>query len=191
MKRLLSIAIAAASANLPLSALAEDRPMEHVIVSVPIHKQEADTALPVTIITGDELRRQAAATIGETLSNRAGIANATYGPGVGRPVIRGQQGPRAITLQNNILSADVSSLSPDHAVTVEALLADSIEVLRGPSTLLFGGGSIGGILIDPDDETKREALHRMIAVGVLVTETRHGREIQITGLNVELEEELA
>jgi aryl-alcohol dehydrogenase-like predicted oxidoreductase len=59
------------------------------------------------------------------------------------------------------------------------------------SEVIFGGGSIGGILIDPDDETKREALHRMIAVGVLVTETQHGREIQITGLNVELEEELA
>jgi iron complex outermembrane receptor protein len=155
MKRLLSIAIAAASANLPLSALAEDRTMEHVIVSVPIHKQEADTALPVTIITGDELRRQAASTIGETLGNRAGIANSTYGPAVGRPVIRGQQGPRAITLQNNILSADVSSLSPDHAVTVEALLADSIEVLRGPSTLLYGGGAIGGVVNVIDNRIPR------------------------------------
>ncbi|MEH6552447.1 MAG: TonB-dependent receptor [Pseudomonadales bacterium] len=155
MKRLLSIAVAAASANLPLSALAEDRTMEHVIVSVPIHKQEADTALPVTIITGDELRRQAATTIGETLGNRAGIANSTYGPAVGRPVIRGQQGPRAITLQNNILSADVSSLSPDHAVAVEALLADSIEVLRGPSTLLYGGGAIGGVVNVIDNRIPR------------------------------------
>ena len=146
MKRLLSLAVAAASANLPLCALAEDQAMEHVIVSVPFHKQEADTALPVTIITGEELRRQAAATIGETLGDRAGIANSTYGPGVGRPVIRGQQGPRAITLQNNILSADVSSLSPDHAVTVEAILSESIEVLRGPSTLLYGGGAIGGVV---------------------------------------------
>jgi len=155
MKRLLSIAVAAASANLPLSALAEDRTMEHVIVSVPIHKQEADTAMPVTIITGDELRRQAATTIGETLGNRAGIANSTYGPAVGRPVIRGQQGPRAITLQNNILSADVSSLSPDHAVAVEALLADSIEVLRGPSTLLYGGGAIGGVVNVIDNRIPR------------------------------------
>ena len=155
MKRLLPIAVAAASASLPLSALAEDRTMEHVIVSVPIHKQEADTALPVTIITGDELRRQAAATIGETLGSRAGIANSTYGPGVGRPVIRGQQGPRAITLQNNILSADVSSLSPDHAVAVEALLADSIEILRGPSTLLYGGGAIGGVVNVIDNRIPR------------------------------------
>jgi hypothetical protein len=59
------------------------------------------------------------------------------------------------------------------------------------SEVVFGGGCVGGILIDPDDETKREALRRTIAVGVLVTETRHGREIQITGSNGELAEELA
>lgn len=154
MKRLLCLAVAAASA----SSLAEDRTMEHVIVSVPIHKQEADTALPVTILTGAALRRQAATTIGETLGNRAGIANATYGPGVGRPVIRGQQGPRAITLQNNTLSADVSGLSPDHSVTVEALLAESIEVLRGPSTLLYGGGAIGGVVNVIDNRIPRTAV---------------------------------
>ncbi|MFT6288260.1 MAG: iron complex outermembrane receptor protein, partial [Alcanivorax sp.] len=155
MKRLLYLAVAAASA----SVSAEDRTMEHIIVSVPIHKQEADTALPVTILTGDALRRQAAATIGETLANRAGIANATYGPGVGRPVIRGQQGPRAITLQNSTLSADVSGLSPDHSVTVEALLADSIEVLRGPSTLLYGGGAIGGVVNVIDNRIPRKPLN--------------------------------
>jgi iron complex outermembrane receptor protein len=158
MKHLLSIAVAAAAANLSMPVLAEDRMMEHVIVSVPIHKQEADTALPVTIITGDQLRRNAAATIGETLANRAGIANSTYGPSVGRPVIRGQQGPRAITLQNNTLSSDVSSLSPDHAVTVEALLAESIEVLRGPSTLLYGGGAIGGVVNVIDNRIPRKAI---------------------------------
>ncbi|AQA17143.1 ligand-gated channel protein [Halioglobus japonicus] len=152
MKRLICLAVAAASA----SVAAEDRTLEHVLVSVPIHKQEADTALPVTILSGDELRRQAATTIGETLGNRAGIANSTYGPGVGRPVIRGQQGPRAITLQNNILSADVSSLSPDHSVNVEALTAESIEVLRGPSTLLYGGGAIGGVVNVIDNRIPRQ-----------------------------------
>ena len=59
------------------------------------------------------------------------------------------------------------------------------------SEVVFGGGCVSGILIDPNDETKREALRRTIAFGVLVTETRHGREIQITDLNVKLEEELA
>jgi len=151
MKRLICLAVAAAST----SAAAEDRTMEHVLVSVPVHKLEAETALPITILTGEELRRNAATTIGETLGNRAGIANSTYGPGVGRPVIRGQQGPRAITLQNNTLSADVSALSPDHSVNVEALLADSIEVLRGPSTLLYGGGAIGGVVNVIDNRIPR------------------------------------
>ena len=121
MKRIASVALASASAI----SVAEQLPMEHVLVSVPLHKKQAETALPVTVLTGEELQRQAATTIGETLGSKPGIASASFGPGVGRPVIRGQQGPRAITLQNGTLSADVSGLSPDHGVAVEALLADS------------------------------------------------------------------
>ena len=148
----------AASLFVMQAALAEETPMEHVLVSVPIHKKEAETALPVTILTGAELQRQAAASIGETLGSQPGIANSSFGPGVGRPVIRGQQGPRAITLQNGTLSADVSSLSPDHAVTVDPMLADSIEVLRGPSTLLYGGGAIGGVVNVVDGRIPRAPL---------------------------------
>ncbi len=147
------------AALLPSSALAnESLPLEHVLVSVPLHKTQAETALPVTVLTGEQLQRQAAATIGETLGDMPGIANASFGPGVGRPVIRGQQGPRAVTLQNGTLSADVSSLSPDHSVTVEALLADSIEVLRGPATLLYGGGAIGGVVNVIDNRIPRSAI---------------------------------
>jgi iron complex outermembrane receptor protein len=145
MKRIFPALLALASG----ASMAQDDPndrMEHVIVSVPIHKKAAETALPVTIMSGEDLQRAAASTIGETLGNMPGIANSSFGPGVGRPVIRGQQGPRAITLQNGTSAADVSSLSPDHAVTVEPMLADSIEVLRGPATLLYGGGAIGGVV---------------------------------------------
>ncbi|MDB4261746.1 Plug domain-containing protein, partial [bacterium] len=131
MKRITFMALASACAI----TVAEELPMEHVLISVPLHKKQAETALPVTVLSGEELQRQAAATIGETLGSKPGIANSSFGPGVGRPVIRGQQGPRAITLQTGTLSADVSSLSPDHGVAVEAMLADSIEVLRGPATL--------------------------------------------------------
>jgi iron complex outermembrane receptor protein len=120
--------------------------MEHVLVSVPLHKKSAETALPVTVLTGDALRRAASATIGETLSQSPGLASASFGPGVGQPVIRGQQGPRVTVLQNGTSSADASSLSADHAVAVESMLADSIEILRGPATLLYGGGAIGGVI---------------------------------------------
>jgi iron complex outermembrane receptor protein len=120
--------------------------MEHVLVSVPLHKQAAETALPVTVLSGDELRRMASTTIGDTLSGSPGLANASFGPGVGRPVIRGQQGARVMVLQNSTPSADASGLSADHAVSVEPLLAEGIEILRGPSTLLYGGGAIGGVI---------------------------------------------
>ena len=131
-----------------ISVLAEPSrlPMEHVLVSVPLHKKSAETALPVTVLSGDALRRAASSTIGDTLNNSPGLANASFGPGVGQPVIRGQQGARVTILQNGTSSGDASNLSADHAVSVEAILADSIEVLRGPATLLYGGGAIGGVV---------------------------------------------
>lgn len=127
-------------------AMRNDSNLEHVLVSVPLHKQTSKTALPITVLTGDELRSAATSTIGDTLSNKPGLANASFGPAVGQPVIRGQQGPRVSVMQNSIKSADASNVSADHAVSIEPLLADSIEVLRGPATLLYGGGAIGGVV---------------------------------------------
>ena len=138
--------------------LSNSTAIEHVLVSVPIHKKSAETALPVTIMSGEELRREAAATIGETLSNTPGLANASFGPAVGQPVIRGQQGARVTVLQNGTSSADVANTSADHAISVEPLLADSVEILRGPSTLLYGGGAIGGVINVLDNRIPTTAL---------------------------------
>lgn len=120
--------------------------VEHVFVTVPLHRTDAKTALPLTVLTGDELRRSATANIGETLASKPGLASASFGPGVGQPVIRGQQGARVTVLQNSTSSADASNISADHGVNVEPVLAESIEVLKGPSTLLYGGGAIGGVV---------------------------------------------
>ncbi len=144
MKRtLLAICVGAASQAM---AQVPDSRVEHVLVTVPIHKKAAETALPVTVLTGEELRRAVTSTLGETLGDMPGISNSSFGPGVGRPVIRGQAGPRTINLNNGIAAADVSSLSPDHGVSIEPMLAETVEVLRGPSTLLYGGGAIGGVI---------------------------------------------
>lgn len=121
-------------------------PMEHVLVSVPIHRTEAETALPITLVTGEALHEVVASSIGETLAHSPGIANASFGPGVGQPVIRGQQGARVMVLQNSTGSGDVAASSGDHAVAVEPILAQSVEVMRGPATLLYGGGAIGGVV---------------------------------------------
>jgi iron complex outermembrane receptor protein len=137
--------VAGAQAQTDADAVPESA-IEHVLVTVPIHRKAAETALPVTVLKGAELQRLVASTLGETLGDKPGISNASFGPGVGRPVIRGQAGPRTVNLSNGIAAADVSSLSPDHAVGVEPMLAESVEVLRGPSTLLYGGGAIGGVI---------------------------------------------
>ncbi|PLW83579.1 TonB-dependent receptor [Kineobactrum sediminis] len=157
MKRFMPLALAVASANLAAQSL----PVEHVLVSAPLQKQEAETALPVTILTGEDLRRSARSTIGDTLGDIPGLANASFGPGVGQPVIRGQQGPRVTVLQNGTSSADASSVSADHAVSVESLLADSIEVLRGPATLLYGAGAIGGVVNVIDNRIPRQRVEGM------------------------------
>lgn len=121
-------------------------PIEHVLVTMPLHKQASDSAFPINVLTGDALAREARATLGETIENQPGMFNASYGPGVGQPVIRGLTGPRVTVLQNGTVSADVSTYSQDHLIAVEPLLANTVEILRGPATLYYGGGALGGVI---------------------------------------------
>ncbi len=119
--------------------------LDNILISSP-NRSMSNTALPVSVLTADELAKKSAATIGETLEQESGMFNQSFGPGVGQPVIRGQSGSRVQVLQNSLGSLDVSSISPDHSNSSEALLAERIEVLRGPATLLYGSGAIGGIV---------------------------------------------
>jgi iron complex outermembrane receptor protein len=120
--------------------------LDSIIVTAPLSATEEESAVPVTVLSGDELRMKTGHSIGDTLKNELGISSQTFGPGVGTPVIRGQAGPRVRVLNNGIGSNDVSSISPDHATSVEAVLAERIEVLRGPATLLYGSGAMGGVV---------------------------------------------
>jgi len=127
--------------------LAEElQELEPIIVSAPLHKNAAETVHPVNVLAGDDLARKQATTIGETLKGELGIHSMSFGSSVGQPVIRGQTGPRVQLLQNGLSSLDVSGVSPDHANSTEPLLANRIEVLRGPASLLYGSGAIGGIV---------------------------------------------
>jgi iron complex outermembrane receptor protein len=120
--------------------------MEVVIVTSPIPTKRSKSTLPVTVLEGDELTQKMGHSIGETLKQELGITSQSFGPGVGTPVIRGQSGPRVRVLQNGIGSNDVSQLSPDHATSIEPSMAERIEVLRGPATLLYGSGAMGGVV---------------------------------------------
>jgi iron complex outermembrane receptor protein len=120
--------------------------LDRMVVSTPASKSEPKFAKPVTVLSGDEMRSKVGTTIGDTLKNEPGITSQSFGPGVGTPVIRGQSGPRVRVMQNSLSNNDVSSLSPDHANGVEPILVERIEVLRGPATLLYGSGAIGGVV---------------------------------------------
>ena len=120
--------------------------IEEIIVSAPFARTAAETTLPVTVLSGEKLQEQVADSLGATLQSEIGMANASFGPGVGQPIIRGQTGNRVQILQNGAGVTDASNVSPDHANGVTTMLADRLEVIRGPSTLLYGSGAIGGVV---------------------------------------------
>ncbi len=146
-KKHIYLTISLTMAAMPVYA--EEQPVVElipVIVTAPLEQNLSESAVPVTVLSDEELRLKVGHSIGETLKNELGITSQSFGPGVGTPVIRGQAGPRVRVLNNGIGSNDASAISPDHATSTEPLLAERIEVLRGPATLLYGSGAIGGVV---------------------------------------------
>ena len=104
------------------------------------------TTQPSSVLQGPALDARIATSLGETLSQEAGVTSTYYGPGASRPIIRGLDGDRVRIMQNGGGVVDASSLSFDHATTLEPLTADRIEILRGPAVLLHGGSATGGAI---------------------------------------------
>lgn len=107
---------------------------------------------PTSVLAGQDLGRELAATLGETLQGQPGVAQRSLGPGPSRPVIRGLDGDRVLILENGQRVGDLSSQSADHGVPVNPASAGRVEVVRGPATLLYGANAIGG-LVNVIDET--------------------------------------
>lgn len=130
----------------PAVNAAEPRLEEVVVTAVALRKSPLEVAQPTAILTGDELRRQIATSIGETLSQELGVSSSYFGPTASRPVIRGLGGYRVQVLDDSISSLDVSSLSQDHAVSLESVVSQQIEIIKGPAALLYGSGAAGGLV---------------------------------------------
>lgn len=143
---LTSVAVAAVVAAMPARAQSRDQhDHEEIVITATALRQRADeAATPVLALTGEELIHRRQATLGETLAGQPGVHFDNFGGGASRPVIRGQTAPRVQVLSDASEIQDASRISPDHAVVTEPLLLRGIEVLRGPATLLYGGGAIGG-----------------------------------------------
>lgn len=103
-------------------------------------------SLPADALEGDALVLQRSSNLGDTLSGMPGVAASNFGPNASRPVIRGLDGDRVRILSNAGASVDASNLSFDHAVALDPLVVDRIEVLRGPAALLYGGNALGGVV---------------------------------------------
>lgn len=113
------------------------------------------------VLSGERLLRQREATLGATLDGLPGVASSGFGPAVGRPVVRGQDGDRVTILSNGSASLDASSLSQDHAVPLEPLVLDRIELLRGPAALRYSSHAVGGVIQAVDNRIPRERAARL------------------------------
>lgn len=131
--------------------------IERIMISAAgLHHYDVDSAHPATVLAGDDLVRRNEPTIGETLKREPGVHSNYYGPVAASPVIRGMDGPRVKMLSNSMDTGDVSRIGPDHSITADALTTEQIEVLRGPATLLYGSGAIGGLVNIVDNRLPRQ-----------------------------------
>lgn len=138
------LATAAAHAQTATS-LSNARTLDAISV-IGVTENSGQIASPVSVVDRDALIERGAGTLGEALKHLPGVQSDTFGSGASRPIIRGQTAPRVKVLNDSSSVLDASDISPDHAVTADPLLGERIEVLRGPATLLYGGGAIGGVV---------------------------------------------
>lgn len=119
---------------------------EIVVTASPDARSRYEIAQPTSVLNEEELARRLQPTLGETLNQEPGVTSTFFGQGASRPVIRGLGGDRIRVLEGGLGTGDASTTSPDHAVSLDPLSAERIEVLRGPATLLYGSSAIGGVV---------------------------------------------
>lgn len=100
----------------------------------------------VSKISGKDLRKKRQTSLGDTLQAEPGVNSTTFGPSASRPVVRGLDGDRIRVLQNGLGTLDASTQSLDHAIPIDTLLIEQIELVRGPMSLLYGSSTVGGVV---------------------------------------------
>ena len=157
----LAAAVSAHAAEAAAPPPSEDQAgnqVDKVVITAAPYAVSLDTVTSsVNVVTRDQLDVLPPAGLGDMLNGQPGLRSTFYGPGASRPVIRGLSGPRVMVLQNGVGQVDASSLSPDHAVASDPGEASRVEVLRGPSTLAYGGSGIGGVVNIIDDRVPSSA----------------------------------
>ncbi len=155
-------------------AIAADKAMLTIpttaVTGNPLGVGSDQMVVPISILNGRELSLRRESTLAETLNTIPGVSNSSFGPSVGRPMIRGMDSDRIRILQNGINNLDASNLSFDHGVSIDPLIIEQIDVIRGPATLLYGGGAVGGVVNAIDHRIPKEKLEGITGRG----EVRYG-----------------
>ena len=128
--------------------LAQD--LEEVVVTASL-VDSSEITNPLYVIDGDDINDDATTSLGEAIDSYLGVSIADYGSAVGQPIIRGMSGPRVKILKNGMVNRDVSGLGADHLNDVDLNNIEQIEIVKGPSSLLYANGTIGGIINVVDD----------------------------------------
>ncbi len=121
-----------------------------------------ELVVPVSVLNGRELSLRRQSTLGETLNGIPGVTATQFGPNASRPVIRGLDAERVRIMQNGVGVLDASSLSFDHAVGIDPLIIEQIDVVRGPVALLYGGSAVGGVVNAIDHRIPTEKLEGIL-----------------------------
>lgn len=148
--------------GMPLLALAQTAsPPDTTLPPVVVTGNPLDSdgiATPYSVLAGPGLVLKRGSSLGETLSGLPGVSSSYFGPNANRPVIRGQDGDRIRVLNNAGATLDASALSFDHAVPIDPLVVERLEVLRGPAALLYGGSAVGGVVNAIDNRIPKAAI---------------------------------
>jgi iron complex outermembrane receptor protein len=140
--------VMSASSMFSSSIIAQD--VEEIVVTSALI-DSTEITNPLYVINGDEIVNDATTSLGDAIDGYLGISMADYGAAVGQPIIRGMSGPRVKILKNGMVNRDVSGLGVDHLNDVDLNDIQQIEIVKGPSSLLYANGTIGGIINVVDD----------------------------------------
>jgi iron complex outermembrane recepter protein len=130
----------------PGDAKAAHPDTDQAIVVTGTRRRVGDVLGNVTVLDEEELIHDMKPSLGDLLADMPGVSSTSFGPSASRPILRGEQGERAPVLIDGISSLDLSATDPDHAVTINPLTAERIEVLHGPGALLYSSSAIGGVV---------------------------------------------
>jgi iron complex outermembrane receptor protein len=179
-------AVCVAVGALCVAARAQTTPAPAVLNPVTITGnplRSSAIAQPSSTLSGEALVIRRGSTLAETLDGLPGVSSSYFGPNANRPVIRGQDGDRIRVLNNAGASLDASSLSFDHAVPIDPLVVERIEVLRGPAALLYGGSAVGGVVNAIDNRIPRDPIGKASGTA----ELRYGGAAKEKGISTLVE----